>query len=769
MNLRSPLSVFRHRVHLPGGTSLRALLDMSTSALLACEPSGRVRWCNRASVQLLDCGRAPLVGQDLADLVHSEDAERITTALGAAFLGTEEVVRARARVGDDSWPLVEWSMRRGANHRPLVLVAGRDLSERRAAAHAVRSGEARLRAIVDHSPSAVFVQDLDGRYLLLNQEWAELAGCTTSAMWGSTDEQCQPDNAAVLDDLRRSVVEGGGPRTRDLAMQTETDRRDLLVTEFALRDDDGVAYATCGIATDITDRKRIAGSLADRQRVLETVLQASPDVIALLDAEGKIARISAAGRALLGDVMSSEGGSDMFPDVHPDDFDEVASNFIRLATGSATRARARYRARDAMGRWVTLDTRWQALTDQAGSFMGAVVVSRDVSARLDAEQRLLGLRQGAEQASQAKSDFLSRMSHELRTPLNSILGFGQLLEMDDLSVHQADAVQRILRGGRHLLDIIDEVLDISRLETGHLELTQRPVLVGDVVAQAIEMVTEAADRADVVVRVSSDYDQGAAVLADRRRLLQVVDNLLSNAVKYNRPGGRVEVSIQVATGGRVRIAVTDTGHGIRPDDMDRVFEPFDRLGAEQSGIEGTGVGLALSRALIEKMGGLVEVESVPEVGSTFSVALPVAVVGGSGMPAARAVPGLSGTASFRVLLVEPDLSSLELLERALARRPGVIVESATRGDLALDAARIRHPELILVDLHLPDMPGSTLLEHLGEDDATAGIPVAVLSAQSASSQLRRLLGRGVAGQVTKPIDVRALLSLVDAVRAASGR
>jgi CheY-like chemotaxis protein len=282
-----------------------------------------------------------------------------------------------------------------------------------------------------------------------------------------------------------------------------------------------------------------------------------------------------------------------------------------------------------------------------------------------------------------------------------------------------------------------------------------------------------AERAEVVVQSGLDAEEGPAVRADRQRLLQVVSHLVSNAIKYNRPGGQVDISCDVVPHDKVRLAVADTGRGIRPEDLVRVFEPFDRLDAEQSGVDGTGVGLALARSLVERMSGSITVESVPEVGSTFFVELPMAVVPDDSRPGTMhrpaGGPGTPPRVGFRVLLVEEDLSSSELVERVLARRPGVTVIGARDGSRALEAARAQNPDLILLDLQLPDMSGAALLDELGQDPACASIPVAVLSAEAGTGQVRRLLGRGVAGQLTKPIDVRALLSLVDAARAASGK
>jgi len=277
----------------------------------------------------------------------------------------------------------------------------------------------------------------------------------------------------------------------------------------------------------------------------------------------------------------------------------------------------------------------------------------------------------------------------------------------------------------------------------------------------------------VAVHLATQADGGLAVQADRHRLNQVLLNLLSNAVKYNRPGGRVDVTWERIDRRRVRLVVADTGRGIRPEDIDRVFAPFDRIGAEQTGVEGTGVGLAVSRHLVERMGGAIRVESVPDVGSTFSVELVLADQVPHGADgAADAVPVATTPGAddgrLRVLLIEAELTSLELVERVLSRRTGVEVLAAMHGGLGVDLAREHAPDLVLLDLDLPDMAAASVLERLGADRATARIPVAVLSADASPIEVRELLRRGVAGHLTKPLDVRGLLALVDAVAAARG-
>ena len=368
----------------------------------------------------------------------------------------------------------------------------------------------------------------------------------------------------------------------------------------------------------------------------------------------------------------------------------------------------------------------------------------------------------ADRANRAKSEFLSRMSHELRTPLNAILGFGQLLEMDALSERQAEGVGHILRAGRHLLGLINEVLDISRIEAGRLSLSLEPVPVRETIAQAMQLVGPTATVLAVTLRVGA-VDERLHVLADRQRLQQVLLNLLSNAVKYNRPRGTVTIGCERAGDERVRISVTDTGPGIAAEKLERLFVPFDRLGAEATGVEGTGLGLALSKSLVAAMSGTMDVRSEPGTGSTFSVELAVASAPeAAGLAAVAADGPLAAPARPQTILyIEDNLSNLRLVESILSRRPGVTVLSAMQGRVGLDLARHHLPDLVLLDRHLPDIPGEEVFRLLAEDPRTRAIPVVMLSADAILTGVQRLLDAGVRAYLTKPLDVRRLLDVID--------
>jgi signal transduction histidine kinase len=368
----------------------------------------------------------------------------------------------------------------------------------------------------------------------------------------------------------------------------------------------------------------------------------------------------------------------------------------------------------------------------------------------------------ADRANQAKSEFLSRMSHELRTPLNAILGFAQLLELDATSAEQRESVEQILRGGRHLLNLINEVLEISRIEARRLQLSLEPVPIRETLRQAIELIQPSAGAARVSVRADA-IDEGLHVRADRQRLQQVLLNLLSNGIKYNRPNGIVTISTEAMPEGRLRLRVADTGEGIAPDKLARLFTPFDRLGAEASAVEGTGLGLALSKSLVEAMGGTLRVQSQQGVGSTFSIELamvPAPSVAHVG-PAVVEAPVSDGAPRARkILYIEDNLSNLALVEGILSRRVGTTVLSAMQGRVGIALARDHQPDLILLDRHLPDISGDEVFRLLRDDPLTRKIPVIVLSADALPSRMRLFQDAGVP-YLTKPLDVRGLLAAVD--------
>jgi len=383
--------------------------------------------------------------------------------------------------------------------------------------------------------------------------------------------------------------------------------------------------------------------------------------------------------------------------------------------------------------------------------------------RQRAEESIRRAIQQAEGANRTKSEFLSRMSHELRTPLNAILGFAQLLEIDAPSPSQIECIEHITRAGRNLLSLINEVLDISRLESGDAALVAEPVEVEPILREAREFTAALAAQHQIEVRLDPSCERTFQALVDRTRLLQVVVSLLSNAIKYNRPGGSATVSMREEGAASLCISVQDDGIGISPEDIGRLFLPFERCGAESLNIEGSGIGLALSRSIVRALGGDITVESAEGRGSTFHVTVPRP-------PAAEhpREPAPAGPAMRTVLYIEDQELNIRLVERVLAMRPEYRLLTAVRGALGVELARTHLPDLILLDLNLPDMAGEDVLRILKGEPILASIPVIMLSANAHSGRADAVLAQGASSYLTKPYKVADLLRVI-ATTLARGR
>ncbi|MGH2959425.1 MAG: ATP-binding protein [Solirubrobacterales bacterium] len=369
-------------------------------------------------------------------------------------------------------------------------------------------------------------------------------------------------------------------------------------------------------------------------------------------------------------------------------------------------------------------------------------------------------------ASEAKNMFLSRMSHELRSPLTAVIGYSELLQLDGIpESDEMQAADAIFRAGAHLLELINEVLDITRVESGYMTMSIEPVAIENALQSAIELMTPLANSAGITL----DLPKSPSALyakADPQRLTQVLVNLLSNAIKYNRPHGRVSIEVTQPMPDRAHLTVSDTGAGIDEDGLAKLFQPFERLGAEATEIEGTGLGLSLTRGLVEEMGGSIEVESELGVGTRFIVELT------SVEPAliSHVEEDDSGTLSVieypdarTLLYVEDTAANIRLVERILERRPQVTVLSAMVGTMGVELAREHAPDMVLLDLHLPDVNGSEVLARLKADPATRDTPVVVLSADATNRQRSEVLALGAASYLTKPIRVAELLRAVDEI------
>jgi CheY-like chemotaxis protein len=379
---------------------------------------------------------------------------------------------------------------------------------------------------------------------------------------------------------------------------------------------------------------------------------------------------------------------------------------------------------------------------------------------------LLRAKEEAELANNAKSEFLSRLSHELRTPMNAVLGFAQLLETDEetpLTPDQVDHVREIRHAGRHLLELINEVLDLARIETGRIELSMEPVELSALIGECIALLRPLASVRQI--ELSLDGDDSSTVQADRLRLRQILLNLLSNAVKYNRDKGNVLISCRLVAEGRVRISVRDNGRGIAADALPRLFKPFERIESAYDGIDGAGIGLALTKYLVEAMDGTIGVESVAGEGSTFWVEFPAAeakVYLPVDLIASDAMQNTYVTAKT-VLYIEDNPANLRLVQKIISTQTCLLLLDARTAEQGLDIAKAQHPDLILLDINLPGMNGFEALRQLQDDPVTCGIPVIAISANAMERDVKKGLAAGFVDYLTKPLDIPKLLTLLDAI------
>jgi signal transduction histidine kinase len=421
------------------------------------------------------------------------------------------------------------------------------------------------------------------------------------------------------------------------------------------------------------------------------------------------------------------------------------------------------------GQIVTAELNVVLLRDEQQQPRQFISVIEDASERIRM-QEALGSAEAAEKASKAKTEFLSRMSHELRTPLNAMLGFAQLLRVDPrnpLNDAQRQKVEYIERAGSHLLAMMSDVLDLSRIEAGSLPMNLTAVPVPALLDEAAAMVSNQAATAQLQLTLNKP-DAPLLVQADQVRLRQVLLNLLSNAIKYNQPGGRVMLEA-MPVDNQLVFTVTDTGRGLRAEQLDHLFEPFNRLGAERTAIEGTGIGLVIVKRLLDLMGGRIEVSSTEGQGSSFRVWLPQASPHDSTSPwQAPAIDG--GPAGLRgepqlgqrtVLYAEDNAVNVEVMRQVMRMRPQWHLEVATNGQMAITMAQAHPPDLLLLDIHLGDMSGLDVSDTLAHSPATASIPRVALSADAMPDQIQQAHERGFVAYLTKPLDVARFLNLLD--------
>lgn len=463
--------------------------------------------------------------------------------------------------------------------------------------------------------------------------------------------------------------------------------------------------------------------------------------------------------------------------MHPEDgrrYDKTLIDHVSLQTPFDIE----YRTRTKSGSWCWIRSRGQANYDEYGRPCTLSGTNMDITELKHAEERVMRAKEEAETANQAKSEFLSSMSHELRTPLNAILGFTQLFELDtSLTQEQRANIKEIKSAGNHLLELVGDVLDLAKIEAGHLKLSVERVLPSRVVNECAVLLKSQYEKRDLMLEVEYNGLETRTIMADAVRLKQVLLNLMGNAGKYNKPAGQVRVECSLTDNDRMKINVEDTGTGIPENLQSQLFQPFNRLGAENSGIEGTGVGLVITKQLVEQMDGEIGFSSQEYVGSQFWVEFPLAknsernhVLEASNHATVienATIPDLNISGRKNVLYVEDNPSNQKLMEQVLARFPQIelsIVGLAVQG---LFLARSQKPDLIILDVNLPGVTGYEMVEILKKDPSTQDIPVIALSANVLSHDIEKGKAAGFDYYLTKPINLSQLINVCNELLGAS--
>jgi PAS domain S-box-containing protein len=520
-----------------------------------------------------------------------------------------------------------------------------------------------------------------------------------------------------------------------------------------------------------TERKRLDQRLRDQQFYTRSLIESNIDALIATDPSGIISDVNKQMEALTGCTRDELIGAP-FKNYFTDAARAEAGIKRVLSETKLTNYELTARGRD--GKETVVSYNATTFYDRDRTLQGVFAAARDITERRILDQALqetnLALQSNklaAEKANLAKSDFLSNMSHELRSPLNAILGFAQLMVSGTPTptLAQRQSIDQILQAGWYLLELINEILDLALIESGKLSLSPEPTSLADVLSDCRGMIEPLALKHGIALTFPRLTDT-PFVKADRTRFKQILINLLSNAIKYNRAGGSVEVICTMSATQRTRIAVHDTGSGLPPEKLAQLFQPFNRLGQESGGEEGTGIGLVVSKRLTELMGGEIGAESTVGVGSMFWIELhateaPRLVAAATELKADIRALAPTGAQLHTLLCVEDNPANLMLVEKLLERRPDIQLLVATDGIRGIEKARAARPDVILMDINLPGISGLIALGILAEDPETAGIPVIALSANAMPGDIEKGLAAGFFRYLTKPIKVREFMDTLD--------
>ena len=638
--------------------------------------------------------------------------------------------------------------------------------------------EEKLAVTLNSIGDAVIATDADARVTLLNPLAEKLTGWTQAQASGRpvdeifhilNQETRQPSAIPVMETLAHGTIQGLANHTLLIAR----DGSECAIADSCapIRDRDGQVIGAVLVFRDVTEEYAVQQALRDQQFYTRSLIESNIDALMTTDPSGIITDVNQQMVALTGcarDELIGTAFKNYFTDpVRADAGIKRALSEKKVSDYELT-ASHRHDGETVVS--------YNAATfyDRDGKLQGVFAAARDITERkrldqvlLDKNTELESAKLAAEKANRAKSEFLSSMSHELRSPLNAILGFAQLLESGTPlpTPTQKASIDQILQGGWYLLELINEILDLALIESGKLSLSLEPMSLSDVLNDCQAMIEPQAQKSGIHMRFP-EMATATFIKADRTRVKQVLINLLSNAIKYNREHGSIEVSCRVLNAERLRISVQDSGEGLSPEKLAQLFQPFNRLGQESGAEEGTGIGLVVSKRLVELMGGEIGAVSTVGVGSVFWIELNLSaapqLAAGADELLAPILARVPHSVALRTLLyVEDNRANMQLVEQLIARRPDMRLLSAGDGTRGIALARIHQPEVILMDINLPGISGIQALQILREDPATAHIPVLAISANAMPHDIQKGLKAGFFRYLTKPIKVNEFMEALD--------
>ena len=779
-------------------TKLRQLADAMPQIVWTARPDGVVDYCNEQWYEYTGITPGTDGNAMWQNLAHPDDLPLINARWEASVTSGEpyelEYRFKRAADGVYRWFLSRARAVKDADGR-IVRWYGTstDISERKQIAEEFRRTAERLGLALDAARLGPWEWDPEKGTVLMSPEHNAMYDIPREQRHGDFAKgmlHVHPDDRErVVADLQAAIAEHRDCRTEMRSVHRDGSTHWIVASGRAVYDEAGKPLRMIGVVQDITERKAAEEAMLQSEERFRLANFYSPYPVMLHAEDGELLLVNAAWARASGQPLHELTTlEEWLRRAYPAETDrsnvrrfiatiwdqtEPVENFgrcVRHADGSERTwdfsSVNLGRLRD--GRRVLLST---AIDVTERHRAGTKLLAAKIEAEAATKAAEIA-RSEAEKANRAKSEFLSRMSHELRTPLNAILGFGQVLALGSLAEQDAQCVSYILKGGKHLLGLIDEVLDLSRVEAGELGLKPTAVNLDKLARDCVGLVAKMALTAKVACKVKTCRACRIPIWVDEQRLRQVLLNLLANAIKYNRPGGQVSVSCEHRTSEQVRLLVTDTGPGISSEDLARLFVPFERLGQEYGEVEGTGLGLVVSKRLTEAMGGSIGADSVVDEGSTFWIELPNAKP--ADLQTAPTIPSLpeavggKQTPAATILYVEDNDSNLQVVRTVISRlRPQWLLLTAKDGISGLAQAREHLPNLILLDLQLPGLKGDAVLMELRQDLKTNHLPIWILSADATPHSRERLLALGANDYLSKPFDVQNVLAKLDSILSAS--